>query len=106
MNRKPSRKSARSEDLSKLVAIVQDEAEGLLLVALTTRQGIFDLIALNWGDVDFARSIIRFRSAKADSVLEAPLDDSVRTWIQRHPRPVDPNVRLFGQLAAYLAPRA
>ena len=106
MNRKPSRKSARPDDISKLVAIVQDEAEGLLLVAMTTRQSVFDIIALRWGDVDFARSIIRLRGAKAHKVLEAPLDDAVRTWLRRHPRPVDPNVRLFGQLAAYLAPRA
>lgn len=98
------RKSPGPAHWRKRVATIQDQARGLLLVALTTRQSIFDIIALRWGDVDFEKRFIRFRRTQSRRVVKAPLDDCVRTWIRRHPRPADPNLRLFVELAEHVCP--
>jgi len=89
------RRPLPSATIKALLRVAKGEWHGITLMGWRTGQRLNDIVRLRRSSIDLRRNLIHFHVAKLNSRAEVPLAPSLRDYLTKLPRPLDPDDPLF-----------
>jgi integrase len=85
------RRPLPSATIEALLRVAKGEWHGIVLIGWRTGQRLSDIVRLRWSSIDLHWNPIHLHVAKPNSRAEVPMAPSLRDYLTKLPRPLDPD---------------